>query len=114
MLDIMIDLETMSTLPHAAITQIGAVEFDLDSGAIGQTFQAHISLPSNADYVRHIDADTVRMSKGMKISTLPVYAFILDTGATEFLDMDHVTKLAMAEAGIEETPAGEEDAGGGS
>jgi hypothetical protein len=62
----------------------------------------------------YIDADTVRMSKGMKISTLPVYAFILDTGATEFLDMDHVTKLAMAEAGVEETPAGEEDAGGGS
>jgi exodeoxyribonuclease VIII len=59
MLDIMIDLETMSTLPHAAITQIGAVEFDLDSGAIGLTFQTHISLQSNADYARHIDADTV-------------------------------------------------------
>ena len=59
MLDIMIDLETMSTLPHAAIIQIGAVEFDLDSGAIGQTFHAHISLQSNADYARHIDPDTV-------------------------------------------------------
>jgi len=59
MLDIMLDLETMSTQPHAAITQIGAVEFDLDCGLIGQTFHAHIALPSNADHARHIDADTV-------------------------------------------------------
>lgn len=34
------------------------------------------------------DTDTKRMSKGMKISTLPTYVIEFDTGISDFLDMD--------------------------
>ena len=38
----------------------------------------------------YIDTGTKRLSKGMKVSTLPVYAIEFDTSVSDFLDMDSV------------------------
>lgn len=58
--DLMIDLETMSTDPHAAIIQLGAVLFNIDNDDYPiKTFERTISLQSNQDANRHIDANTV-------------------------------------------------------
>ena len=46
MMDCMVDLETTGTLPeHAAILQIAAVRFDYESGIIGGTFVASMTIP---------------------------------------------------------------------
>lgn len=39
---LMVDLETLSTSSHAAITQIGACFFDIKSGRIHQTFKVDV------------------------------------------------------------------------
>lgn len=57
MLDIMIDLETMSTKPNAAIIAIGAVEFD--QNGIGERFYAKVSLQSSVESGGVIDPATV-------------------------------------------------------
>lgn len=55
--NVMIDLETMSTWPDAAIVSIGAVEFD--AGGIGEKFYEVVSLASSVETGGVIDADTV-------------------------------------------------------
>lgn len=59
----MLDLETMSTEPNAAIVAIGAVMFDARGTTpekqIGPSFYAAISLASNERFGRHISASTV-------------------------------------------------------
>lgn len=45
--DVMVDLETMGTGPNAAIIAIGAVEFDLTQGNVGDRFYAVVSLESS-------------------------------------------------------------------
>ena len=59
MLDIVLDLEAMGKTPDIAIVGIGAVEFDLSAGLIGDTFYRAVNL---ADAVRKgctMDAGTV-------------------------------------------------------
>lgn len=46
MQDVMLDLETMGTDANAAIIAIGAVEFDIQNGEIGERFYAVIDLES--------------------------------------------------------------------
>ena len=55
----MIDLETMSTKPDAAIVSIGAVEFGPDFEQIGDPFYTPISLHSCKTYGLHIEQSTV-------------------------------------------------------
>lgn len=55
---IMLDLETMGTKPGSAITQIGAVDFDLE-GNMGGGFSVNISLRGNADCGLTFDPDTI-------------------------------------------------------
>jgi DNA polymerase III epsilon subunit-like protein len=57
--DVMVDLETMGTGPNAAIIAIGAVEFDLALGEVGDRFYAVISLESSVAYGGVIDPSTV-------------------------------------------------------
>lgn len=57
--DVMLDLETMGTGPRAAIVAIGAVEFDLAAGVIGERFFRAVTLSSSMRMGGEIDADTV-------------------------------------------------------
>jgi hypothetical protein len=56
---IMIDIETLSTLPSAAVLSIGACIFDPRGDTIEDTFEVVISAQSNEAEGRHISADTV-------------------------------------------------------
>ena len=55
---IMLDLETMGTKPGSAITQIGAVDFDLEGG-MGEGFSVNISLRSCGEHGMTFDPDTI-------------------------------------------------------
>lgn len=55
----MLDLETMGTEPGCAIVSIGAVQFDLETGAIGNKFYISVSLKSCVEAGLHIDPNTL-------------------------------------------------------
>lgn len=57
--DYMIDLETLSTQPDAAILSIGACQFDIETGNIGDTFTRHVAIDDNP-LRGHISADMVK------------------------------------------------------
>ena len=59
--DVMVDIETMSTEPNAAIVSIGACAFDMldKEEDVKHTFLERISLVSNTKHDRHVSADTV-------------------------------------------------------
>ncbi len=59
MQDIMLDLETMGSGPNAAIVSIGAVEFNLETGHLGESFYQVITLSTSVQYGGVMDADTV-------------------------------------------------------
>ena len=56
---IMLDLETMSTLPNAAITSIGACVFDFSDGPIDHKFYSPVSLKSSKAAGLDIDTGTI-------------------------------------------------------
>lgn len=66
---VMIDLETMSTRPYAAICSIGAVKFG-SSGTIIDTFYRKIDLTSCKEVGLHIDKDTVEWWKNQNREAL--------------------------------------------
>lgn len=55
----MVDLETMSTNPTAAIISIAAVEFDIKTGETGRQFYRNVSLKSSMQNGLTIDGDTI-------------------------------------------------------
>jgi hypothetical protein len=57
--DVMIDLETMSSRPNAAIAAIGAVAFDMKTLTLGETFYTTIDLESCEKLGLHFSASTV-------------------------------------------------------
>jgi hypothetical protein len=57
--DLMIDLETLSTAPDAAMLSIGACFFDIETGVIGDTFHQHIELIDSPRF-GHISVETVK------------------------------------------------------
>ena len=59
MQDVMVDLETMGNGPQAAIIAIGAVEFDILTGEIGERFYTVIDLTSAVEAGGIMDASTV-------------------------------------------------------
>jgi exodeoxyribonuclease VIII len=59
MLDVMIDLETMGNGSSAAIIAIGAVEFDMVEGTLGNEFYSVVDLDSSVQSGGVIDASTV-------------------------------------------------------
>lgn len=59
MTNVMLDLETMGTSNDAAIVAIGAVEFDVATGTIGELFYYTIDLGSAVSEGGVIDAATV-------------------------------------------------------
>jgi DNA polymerase III epsilon subunit-like protein len=56
--EIMLDLETLSIRPNAAIVSIGAVRFSWKEG-IRDAFSVNISAESNKDYKLRIDKDAI-------------------------------------------------------
>lgn len=56
---VMLDLETMGTEPGCAIVSIGAVQFDLESGVIGNKFYTSISLKTCMDAGLSVDPYTI-------------------------------------------------------
>jgi hypothetical protein len=56
---IMLDLETMSTDPNAAIVSIGAVAIDFENNRLGEEFYRRISLESAMQSGGIVDASTV-------------------------------------------------------
>lgn len=57
---LMIDLETMDNKPTAAITSIGAVFFNPETGEMGEQFYQRVSLDSCVEHDLTMGADTVR------------------------------------------------------
>jgi exodeoxyribonuclease VIII len=55
----MIDLETLGLTPDGVIVSIGAVQFDLVTGKIGDTFYINVSAESCQQYGLKINASTV-------------------------------------------------------
>lgn len=56
---VMVDLETMGKKPNAPIVSIGAVLFDPETGILGETFYAVVSLESAVSWGAEIDPSTV-------------------------------------------------------
>ena len=59
MLDVMLDIETMSNTPDAAIVSIGAVEFDLGAKRLGEEFYVTVDLASAMASGGAVNASTV-------------------------------------------------------
>lgn len=58
--NVMIDLETLSTHNDAAIIEIGAVEFNKETGETGETFNVLIEPSDWCKNDRHIDGETIQ------------------------------------------------------
>lgn len=60
MKDLMIDIETLGTVPGSVITQIGSCYFDRQTSEIGSTFTVNISIQSCLDVKLQVDENTLR------------------------------------------------------
>ncbi len=58
-MELMIDIETVSTRPDAAIMAIGACKFAISSGEIGETFYCAVDLDSCFRLGMVADGDTL-------------------------------------------------------
>lgn len=58
--NIMIDLETLSTHTNAAIIEIGAVEFNKQTGEVGEKFNVIIDPKDWCKNDRHVDGETIQ------------------------------------------------------
>ena len=56
----MIDIETLSTQKNASIIEIGAVEFNKETGEIGEKFDVMINPYDWGKNDRHIDGETIK------------------------------------------------------
>jgi hypothetical protein len=57
--NVMLDLETLSRFPNAAIVAIGAVRFSVTTNELKNAFYCTIDLRSSQNFGGHIEADTV-------------------------------------------------------
>ncbi len=60
MIDVMLDLETLSTRHNAMIIQIGACYFDRNTGQVGETFKATINATLMSGYSFDVEYKTVK------------------------------------------------------
>lgn len=56
---VMLDIETLGQGPDSVITSIAAVQFDIKTGEIGNTFRQDVNLDSNTKLGRKIDNSTL-------------------------------------------------------
>lgn len=88
MTDISIDLETLSTLPNAAILSIGAVEFNRYNGTLGRRMYAEIELNSAIKH-GHVDGGTLVWWMGRGDKAKRVF------GGDEYTKMSLATALDL-------------------
>lgn len=83
----MIDIETLSTAPNAAIVSIGACSFDLTGEGIIDTYYTAISAQSNEEAGRHFSGGTIewwlRQSKEAQSALLDAKQASLRTAIKE-------------------------------
>ena len=89
----MLDLETFSTSPSAAIVQIGAVRFDLDNGPFGAyfTFERTIALQSSILAGGEVDAATIAWWRTQSIKAKAGISSYLDDPGTLASALDAFT-----------------------
>lgn len=58
--NVMIDLETLSTHTNAAIIEIGAVEFNKETGEVGEKLDIIINVSDWTKNGRHVDGETIQ------------------------------------------------------
>ena len=56
---IMIDIETMGNTSYSSVLNIGAVEFNIETGEIGKAFEVDINFKSCLDLGLGVNADTI-------------------------------------------------------
>lgn len=83
--NIMIDLETLSTHKNAAIIEVGAVEFNKETGEIGDTFNVIINPSDWCKNNRHVDGETVQW--WFKQSTDAQNRFVKKQEDVEYLNL---------------------------
>lgn len=59
MKDVMVDLETLGTVPGCVVLSIGAVAFDTSTGQLGEEFYCVVNTESCKAAGLHVDQDTV-------------------------------------------------------
>lgn len=97
--DLMIDLETMGTIPELApVISIGAVFMDLDRGLLGNTFYMTLKIDDQLEKGRKIDADTLKWWFGQSDAAKKVFhekaqatAMVLNTFA-QWIKMNKASK----------------------
>jgi inhibitor of KinA sporulation pathway (predicted exonuclease) len=91
--DLMIDIETLSASPDAAIVTIGACGFNPDTGKIGDTFLGYINPKSAQRLGCVVDADTVmwwmKQSKEAQKALMHPQAGQLGAVMQKFADFVH-------------------------
>ena len=83
---LMIDIETLGTKSDSVILSIAAVNFDLDTGKTGATFNERIDIQSCLDFGLEIDSKTLQwwlnqpdnVSKVAFSGTLPLTKVLMD------------------------------------
>lgn len=86
MRDIMVDLETFSTLPNARIVAIGAVKFSTEEGVYDKFYQAIITPRAEPPGVSFVDTDGFHVSR----DTLDWWARQSDKARAVFTDPNAV------------------------
>jgi exodeoxyribonuclease VIII len=98
---VMIDIETLGLHANCVILCIGAVQFDLDSGNIGEKYRRTVDIEDQIKRGRTITADTLQFWMNQKRETfesclrapVPLEAALYDLG--EFL-YDHDIKFVWS------------------
>ena len=88
-MDIMIDIETLSTRSDAAILSIGAVKFDLATGAVSDPFLVSID-PTSYDEQQMFDIDNDTVAWWKKQGKTAQKALEINRVATVFLALDRL------------------------
>lgn len=85
---IMVDLETLGTAADAVIMSIGAVKFDIDSGALDDNgFFASVSVDSNLELKRRVQEDTLIWWMKQSSEAQQVFHVSKDTLRTALLNL---------------------------
>lgn len=71
---IMLDIETLSSKPNAAIASIGAVRFDLNELKLGEEFYHVVDLRSCQKFGMHFDPDTLYWWMNQKEDSREIFA----------------------------------------
>ena len=103
----MIDLETMSSSPNAAIVSIGAVEFDPNTGKLYREFYQVVDLQSSIDAGLEVSGSTVmwwlKQSKEAR-DALQKDAFRLKDALASFTDWIDANSFVWAHGSNFDTP----------